>query len=174
MGMYDDVKDMITTSNSDYVKIKSGDKTRLRILDHPYVSLRQFRPGDKPSLRFTWAVWDYSSEKVRLLEQGAMVYGQVADIIAEYGESMPMECDLIISRSGEDLQTRYNVVSGRVQGNMSAQEAAEQMPPMSEVVKGGVTLHDYRDGKKPEVQGPDGNSGYQGEEVPIEVYDEQK
>jgi hypothetical protein len=121
--------------------------------------------------RFSWPVWDYEAEKVKILEQGPMVFNLIRDIVAEYGEEVPMECDLVVNRTGEGLNTRYSIVPGKVQSSLP-KDIHEQLPVMKDVVKGGVPLAQFGEGKKPEPQGADGAEGYQSEKVPIEAYDE--
>lgn len=164
MGLYDQASKHVNASSDLYVKIQPGQKVRLRIIDHPYVSVRQFKPGGELSTRFSWPVWDYESKKVKILEQGPMVFSLLADVVAEYGEEIPMECDLVVGRTGEGLNTRYSVVPSKVRAELP-KEAQEQMPVMQDVVKGGIPLKDFGEGKRPEPQGVT-------PEVPIEAYDE--
>lgn len=156
MSLYGDVKDIIDADSSEYVKIQSGKKVRVRAIDHPYISMRQFSAGDKPTMRFTWPVWDYEANRVKLLEQGGMVYTQIAAIVDEYGEDMPMKADLVISRTGDGKEnTRYNVVAGPVKEDLP-ENVHELMPAMAEAVPGGVPLAKYRDGERPVVQTAEG------------------
>jgi hypothetical protein len=171
MGLYDNASEHVNTGSEKYVKIQSGGKVRVRVLDHPYVSTKQFQAGGEVTTRFSWPVWDYDSEKVKILEQGPAVFRMIGDVVAEYGEEVPMECDLIIGRTGEGLNTRYSVVPGKVQSELP-KDLHEQLPHMADAVKGGIPLKDFGEGKKPKPQGADGAEGYQAEEVPIEAYDE--
>lgn len=172
MGVYDAASKRVSSGSDTYIKLQPGQKARVRVLDYPYVSMRQFKPGDEIATRFSWPVWDYEADKVKILEQGPMVFGLIADIVAEYGEDLPMECDLVIGRTGEALNTRYSVIPTKPQSQLP-KEALSQIPVMADIVKGGVPLKDFGAGKKPAVQGPDGDSEYKPEEVPIEAYDEE-
>jgi hypothetical protein len=174
MGLYDNASKHVNIGSNLYVKVEPGSKVRIRIIDHPYVSTRQFQAGGDLTTRFSWPVWDYESEKVKILEQGPAVFRMISDIVAEYGEEVPMECDLVIGRTGEGLNTRYSVVPGKIQSDLP-KDIHEQLPVMKDVVKGGIPLKDFGEGKKPEprgADGADGEEGYQSEQVPIEAYEE--
>lgn len=172
MGMYDEAKSMVNADSGDYIKFQSGKKTRLRVLDHPYVSTKQFQAGGELKTRFTWPVWDYEAGKVRLLEQGPMIFGQIADVVAIYGEDMPMACDLVIGKTGEDLNTKYNTVAAPIDTRLP-EDIHTQLPALAEVVKGGVPMQQYVKGTKPTPQGADGQDDYQPEQVPVDAYDQE-
>ena len=151
MSLYENASKFVNSGSDKYIKLQPGSKTRLRILAHPYVSMKQFKAGGEIATRFHWPVWDYSANKVKILEQGPSVFNLIADVVSEYGEEVPMECDIVLGRTGDGLNTRYSVVPGKVQSELP-KEAAEQFPNLAEEVKGGVPLRKFAEGEKPELQ----------------------
>lgn len=168
MSLYEDASKLVNSGSNTFVSIPVGKKIRLRILDHPYVSTKQWNEGGEIKTRFHWPVWDYESGKAKVLEQGAMVFNALTDIITEYGEDMPMACDISIGKTGDGLNTRYSVVPGKVQSELPS---GFLMPDMKTIVKGGVSLEDFTKGKKPTTQSRGSDDEYEPEEVPIEAYE---
>jgi len=166
MSLYENASKYVNTGSDMFVNVSSGKKVRLRIIDHPYVSLKQWRDGDELKTRFHWPVWDYEADKVKILEQGPMVFNLIADIVSEYGEEVPMDCDIVLGRTGEGMNTRYSVVPSKVRADLPAFEK----PDMASIVKGGVPLSEFGKGKKPVVQRKDAD--YEPEEVPLNAYDD--
>jgi hypothetical protein len=115
MGLYDDASKRVGSGL--FLKLEPGD-TRLRILAHPYVSNRQFREGDPFRTVFTWPVWNYDLGQVQVLEQGKSVFKGVAACVKHYGETMPMECDLVVTKAGSGLETSYSIVPVPKAGTM--------------------------------------------------------
>lgn len=167
MSIYENASKFVNNSSDKYIKLQPGQKTRLRILSHPYVSMRQFKEGDEIATRFHWPVWDYTANKVKILEQGPMVFNLIGDVVSEYGEEVPMECDIVLGRTGEGLNTRYSVVPGKIKAELP-KDAADQFPNMAEEVKGGIPLRKFSEGNKPDVQMANGK----GEDLKPGDYDE--
>lgn len=132
-----------------FVNLQAGKKVRLRILDYPFVSTAQYANSDKLSTRFTFEVYNYETKSVQLLSKGVSIFNQIKAIVEEYGEEFPMDCDIIITTEGAELNTKYTVVAGRVQ---------EELPKdlsrldVAEKVTGAVSLREFIAGKKPVPQ----------------------
>jgi hypothetical protein len=134
------------SGESKYVKFKIGEN-KLRIVSDVYESLRhqlkindQFKNiacpktldrtapcpicsmGDKPKDRWIVKVIDRSSNTVKILESGHMIFGQLSSLNEnpEYGD--PREFDITITRKGEKLDTEYNVIPARVNSKLTAEE----------------------------------------------------
>lgn len=174
MSIYDKASKRVGSGGGDlFVKLQSDKKVRLRILEMPWVSTKQFRPGDELRTLFSWPVWDYDADdgkgKVRVLQKGASILNQIAAIVAEYGEEVPMDCDLVITTTGEGLSTRYNVVAGKVKDPLP--EAWElDVPDMEKITKGGIPLEDFSNGKTPKAQTSD--EDYNSDLPPLEAYND--
>lgn len=137
-----------------FVTLQAGKKVRLRILDYPFVSTAQYANSDKLSTKFTFEVYDYETKTTRLLSKGVSIFNQIRAIIEEYGEAFPMDCDIIITTEGAELNTKYTVVAGRVQEELP--ESLERID-VPEKVRGAISLRDFVNGKKPvpQTQGQD-------------------
>jgi hypothetical protein len=166
MSLYENASKHINTGSDKYVKLQPGQKARLRVLDHPYVSLKQFREGGDISTRFHWPVWDYAAKKAKILEQGPMVFNLIADVVAEYGETVPMECDIVLGRSGEGRNTRYSAVPGKVQEELPKDV---DMPDLK-TIQGGIPLDKFSKGEKPDVQPPKGMTEMSDDDF-LEIFD---
>lgn len=132
-----------------FVTLQAGKKVRVRILDYPFVSTAQYANSDKLSTKFTFEVWDYETKSVRLLSKGVSIFNQVKAVIEEYGETFPMDCDIIITTEGAELNTKYTVVAGRVQEELPTDI---QRIDVAEKVNGAISLRDFVNGKKPVPQ----------------------
>lgn len=107
MGRHDEAMNLL--DNSKFVKLAPGLKPRLRLLDDPYVSNRQYQQRDGIKTVFSWPVWDYATQSVKILEKGKSIKDQI-DIVEEiYGFAIPAKYDIIISTTGEGMQTKYRV-----------------------------------------------------------------
>lgn len=117
-------------STSKYLKLLDGDN-KIRILSPAIVGWidwqdtadgrKPVRTKDKPETSFnpekpvkhfwTFVVWDYKDEAVKILE---IVQSTIQDAIyslhndKDWGN--PIKYDLTIKRTGEELKTKYNVV----------------------------------------------------------------
>lgn len=167
MSLYESASKFVNTGSDLFVNVSSGQKVRLRILDHPYVSLKQWKEGGELKARFHWPVWDYEADKVKVLEQGPMVFNLIADVVAEYGEDVPMDCDIVLGRTGEGMSTRYSVVASRIRSDLPKNY---ELPDLASTVKGGIPLSEFSKGKKPVVQSKDAD--YEPEDVPLDAYDD--
>ena len=121
----------VPKSSSSYTKLEQG-KTKIRILSdsivgtlvwnggkpHRFaqdqkVDVKPDKPTDKPRHFWAFVVWNYETNKVEILEvtqkgiqESIMSYFQEPD----YGD--PKKYDLTITRSGESLDTKYQVIAG--------------------------------------------------------------
>jgi hypothetical protein len=142
-------------TNSIFITLEPGVQTRLRILDDPYAQNKTFmkptgEPGD-PRTVFSWPVWDYDLGKIRILSQGASVLKQIDAILDAWGiDDMPMKCDIVITRTGQGLQTRYDVqgVPTNPQLNGVPSDYLKDMPDMDKHIENGVPVQQYADGYK--------------------------
>lgn len=87
----------------DYLKLKSGDKVKVR-----FASLPAVVTYDGERIRYQWIVFNYGEVKAQVYEAGAQVFGQLASLYPEWGE--PTEFDVTISREGSgQFDTSYTV-----------------------------------------------------------------
>lgn len=151
MSMYGDALNKL--DDGQFVKIEPGRPVKLRLLDHPHVSLRQFDNGDTAT-RFSWPVWDYQQQRVRILEQGKSIFKGIASAIENWpqGETMPAPFDIVITRTGAGKNdTEYTVSAIPHAGTMPEwSKIKADMPDMKEKSKG-IPLKSIVDGYKPEV-----------------------
>lgn len=118
----------------DFLKIKSGETVTIRIItetfyrqqvtkDGTLVDTREFKPEQWEEVRvsgeftlkdrFLWGVWSRDDTRAYILEVGASIYNQVKDLAIdpEYGD--PRSYDIKIKRTGEGLETKYSVLPGK-------------------------------------------------------------
>jgi hypothetical protein len=87
----------------DYLKLKSGDKVKVRFASEPAVVTY-----DGERIRYQWVVFNHVDKKAQVYEAGAQVFGQLASLYPEWGE--PTEFDVTISREGSgQFDTSYTV-----------------------------------------------------------------
>jgi hypothetical protein len=156
MGIYDDASKRVGTGL--YLKLDAG-KRRIRIIEHPYVSNKPgFKDGDPIRTVFTWIVWNYDENRVQVLEQGPNLFKLIGAIIAEYGEDMPMECDLVITTTGSGIETKRTVVAVPKSGTMppvrqlQEQDNGKNWPDLQKLT-GGVPLARFAKEGLPEDDG---------------------
>lgn len=163
MGIYDNASKRVGGGGA-FLKLKSG-KNRMRILELPIVSSRIFRAGQAPKTLFAWPVYSYDEQKVCVLQKGASIFNQIGDIVAEYGEELPMACDLVINVKGSGLETQYSVVAAPVKSQLP-KDYLNDMPQMDKLIKNGITLKDFSDGKDPATTTADDAHDYAGDDSP--------
>lgn len=106
--------------NDLYLKLKDGDKVKLRIASEPAITV--FKEGDKP--RYNWIVWNRELSKPQVYGAGVSVYGQIADLVEEWGE--PTEFDITIKRTGSGMQdTEYSVVPVKTSAELTKTQQEE-------------------------------------------------
>lgn len=118
---------------SNYAKFKQGDTT-IRIVSsgglykkHTMKTARGFIPlgncteddlcshcksGNEAKIKWVWICLMIENKNVRLLEVG----GQIGDAICKIAQRKkkdPTDFDLIVSKTGEGLNTKYSVEAGR-------------------------------------------------------------
>jgi hypothetical protein len=161
MGMYGDLLNKL--DDGQFVKIESGKAVRLRLLDHPHISQKEYtdqETGEKSiNTRFTWAVWDYEQSRVRILEQGKSVFKQIATAADTWpqGEDMPSPFDVVVKRNGSGrFDTEYVVAAVPHQGTMP-QRSTLELPDIA-AKSGGIPIQQVMQGKTPPLSLP-GNKG---------------
>lgn len=106
--------------NDLYLKLKDGDRVKMRIASEPAISV--YRVGDRP--RYSWIVWNREANKPQIYSSGVSVYGQIADLTEEWGA--PTEFDITIKRTGSGMNdTEYSVVPVKTSDDLSEEQQAE-------------------------------------------------
>ncbi|SDP33790.1 hypothetical protein SAMN04487914_108119 [Arthrobacter sp. ok909] len=149
MGMYDEGAKRV--SNSKFVEFEPGKKVRLRLLDHPNVSHKQYKPNEDISTQFAWPVWNYTLGKQQILQKGPGVFKRIASIIEDYSDQMPMSCDLSITTSGSGLQTRYEITPVPVAGTMPVIKS-DEIIDIDKELPNSIPLLRFAEGADPEVE----------------------
>ena len=93
-----------------FLKLKDGDTVKVRIVTPPAVYQQSYTNEDGEttvSTRYAWGIYNRNESKAQVFSQGKMVFGQLADLVEEWGE--PTEFDITIKRTGVQLETRYSV-----------------------------------------------------------------
>lgn len=135
-----------------YLKLKDGDSVKLRIASEPAIFTNEFPQQDgsvKITERFAWVVFNRNENKAQVYAAGKSVYGQIADLVDEWGD--PQEFDVTIKRSGEGLETKYGVVPSPKSVDLTKEELAEVKAVDLLKATGGRWLADFaNDGEMPE------------------------
>ncbi len=114
-NIYQDYKP--NSGGGDYLKLKDGDKVKLRIASEPAISV--YKEGDRP--RYAWTVWNRDEGKAQIYSAGVSVYSQIADLTEEWGD--PTEFDIVVKRTGSGLQdTSYSVTPVRTSNELTKDE----------------------------------------------------
>lgn len=101
MSVWNDHKP--TGSGSAYLKLKDGDRKKVRFWSDPAVVTY-----DGVKLRYQVVLWNKTDKVPQMYEFGAQVFGQIGDLYEEWGE--PNEFDVTISRTGSgQFDTSYGV-----------------------------------------------------------------
>lgn len=128
-----------------YLKLKDGDKPKLRIASEPVISV--YRKGDRP--RYSWIVWNRGNDKAQVYTSGVSVYRQIADLTEEWGD--PQEFDITIKRTGSGMNdTEYSVVPVKTSDSLTKEQEKETSNIDLPKAAGGKWLKDYvSDGELP-------------------------
>lgn len=94
-----------SSGGGDFLKLKDGDRVKMRIATDPAISV--YKQGDRP--RYSWVVWNRDDKKAQIYSAGISVFKQIAALVEDWGE--PTEFDIRISRSGSGLQDTEYIVS---------------------------------------------------------------
>jgi len=136
-----------TSGGGDFLKIKDGDKVKVRIASEPVGTL--YKQGDK--LRYAWVVWNREANCAQILTSGISIYNQIADIVEDWQED-PQEFDVTIKRTGSGpTDTSYSVTPVKKSDPLTKeqQEAVSKLD-LPKLTKGRWLADIEEDGKLPE------------------------
>lgn len=142
--------------------------TKIRILSKdPLVHMDKFG-----GTKFAFPVWSYDENKPMILNKGASVVRGIQQIDADddFGADVTA-VDIKITSTGEGKDTRYTVNALPKTQSLSDEElaqVAELDKNLEKIIKNGVRVSEYNEGKKPKQNDDD----YEAEEVPLEAYDD--
>lgn len=106
-----------SAGGGDYLKLKDGDRVKLRIASEPAISV--YKAGDRP--RYAWVVWNRDLEKAQVYSTGVSVFTGVADLVEEWGE--PTEFDVAIKRTGSGMNdTSYSVTPVKISADLTKEQ----------------------------------------------------
>lgn len=92
-----------SSGSGDYLKIKDGQKVKLRFASEPAVVTY-----DGIKIRYQWVVYNRNEKKAQIYEAGAQVFGQLAALYEDWGS--PDTFDVTVSRTGSgQFDTSYTV-----------------------------------------------------------------
>jgi hypothetical protein len=148
MGRYGDAVDRVSTS--DFYKFQDGDN-RLRFLSDPVAQNKTFENNPEPQTIFSWYVWDYANKKVAILSKGAGFLRNVDAMMDEWGEELPLKCDVNIKKTGVGLATKYNWVASPAKTGKDAvpENWSEGLKPLLEAVPHSIDISAFGQGDDP-------------------------
>ena len=145
MGKYGDAVNRV--SKGGFMKLQDGDN-RLRFLTDPVVQRKAFRVGEVPTEQFSWYVWNYSTESIEILTKGAGFIRNVDALMEEWGEEVPMKCDVVIKKKGSGLETKYTWVASPIKDELP-KEWDKDLKPLTEVLDGAIDIASFGNGDDP-------------------------
>jgi hypothetical protein len=111
MGRWGDAADK-ATGPSDYLKLSDGTDTRIRVLTDPVVENKTFDSDPlNPKTVFSWIVWDYNNALPKILSKGPSFIRKFDFISEQWGDEIPMKCDIVIKTTGSKLNTQYDITA---------------------------------------------------------------
>lgn len=164
MGMFEE--GLKKSDKGLFLKTEPGKKYRLRILDLPTVSAFKKDDGGV-TYRFNWPVWSYDHDGIKIITKGRSVLTQLDAITDEYGDTLPMDCDIVLTHKGSGFDTEYTLVPGKVKEELP-ETWKKQMPDTLTQAKGSVPYEAFVKGTEPVAK----ESGKQVEQVPAEAYND--
>lgn len=158
-----------STGGGDFLKLKDGDKVKMRIATEPAISV--YKAGDKP--RYSWVIWNRDADKPQVYSAGVSVFKQIAALVEDWGE--PTEFDVRISRSGSGMNDTEYMVSPVKESKKLTTEELDKVNAIDllKLIKGKMLADYEEDGKLPppvmEYVGetPD----YTDEDAPLDIND---
>lgn len=132
--------EMEIDSGGDYIKLTAGSVVTFHILsqtpDKKVIHWVQKKKilcegkicelcanGDKPKQRWTCDVWDRKDLKIKKLEFGSMIAGQLKSIAEMLGENQQTihQVDIRIKTTGSGLETDYSVLHVPMSGTLPSE-----------------------------------------------------
>jgi hypothetical protein len=107
-----------SSGGSDFLKLKDGDKARIRIASEPVGTI--YKEGDK--LRYAWVVWNRDTKTAQVFTSGVSIFSQIADIVEDWAED-PKDFDITIKRTGSgQTDTSYSVTPVKKSDDLTEDE----------------------------------------------------
>lgn len=101
MSIWNDHKP--SSGGGDYLKLKNGDKKKVRFVSEPAVVTY-----DGKKLRYQVVLYNKTDEVAQIYEFGSQIFGQFGELTEEWGE--PTDFDVTIGRTGStQFDTNYSV-----------------------------------------------------------------
>lgn len=127
-----------SSGGGDFLKLRDGDKVKMRIATEPAISI--YKLGDKP--RYAWVVWNRDANKAQVYSAGVSVFKQIAALVEDWGE--PTDFDIRVSRSGSTINdTEYIVTPVKESKKLTPEELDKvNSIDLPKVIKGKM-LSDY-------------------------------
>jgi len=153
-----DIYNSVETPQGKYFKLKDGDTAQIRIFSNSSNALIYQRSYTNKktgeiniSNRFAYVIWNHDAKKAQVWSDvSGSTYDKLKKLITnpQYGDIT--QYDIFVTREGEELQTKYEIVPARANSELKpgAVVACRDIDLMNEVQRGeGVshimTLADY-------------------------------
>lgn len=135
-----------STGGGDYLKLKDGDKVKLRIASEPAISV--YKAGDR--FRYNWIIWNREDKKAQIYSAGVSVFKQIAALTEDWG--LPTEFDIRISRSGSGMNdTEYIVTPVKTSDDLTKDELEKVASiDLTKAIKGKWLAEYEDDGELPD------------------------
>lgn len=147
MSKYGKAVDRVSTGG--FYKFQDGDN-RLRFLTDPVAQNKTFENNPDPQTIFSWYVWDYRSASVAILSKGAGFLRNVDAMMDEWGDDLPMKCDVTIKKSGVGLATKYNWVASPIKSELPT-DWDKDLKPLTEVLDNAIPIDEFGQGNDPKI-----------------------
>jgi hypothetical protein len=158
-----------TGGAGDFMKLQQGNN-RIRVLGDPVAENKTFPNNPEPQTIFSWAVWDYSTNSIKILSKSGSFLRNFDSIMDIWGDDVPMQCDITIIREGSGQKdTRYKFVPSPIKTQLP-ENWQDDMPDLLTVIKGSIDISSYSQGIVPETQLLEGGEAFDGSD-PFEGMD---
>lgn len=148
MGKYGNAVDRV--SSGGFFKFVDG-ANDIRFLTDPVAENKTFpdKPHD-PQTIFSWYIWDYATKSVKILSKGAGFLRNLDAITEKWGEEMPMNCMVTITKKGSGLETKYTWVPSPLKKDDSLPKDWDaDLKPLGEAIPGSIPINSFGDGDDP-------------------------
>jgi len=144
-----DIYGSVASPQGKYFKLKDGEEARIRICSDSSEALiyeKEFERDGKFDLstRFAYVVWNYDAGLAQVWsEVSGATYDKIKKLIMnkDYGDIT--QYDVTVSREGEQLQTKYDIIAARENTELpgTALAAVAKIELKAEVEKGKGVQH---------------------------------
>jgi hypothetical protein len=150
MSKYDGIMSKVPGGTKLIMEFREGHDALIRILDDPWVTITKFDGNPVPAVQYTWLVWDYEQQRVRLMRKSQNVFEQFVDIVQDWTDEMPMTCDIRVKAEKSGDFVTFNLKPSPQRGTMPPSNQLEY-PDIEMYKRGSRTIEQIQAGQLPPI-----------------------